>query len=163
MHMLTSTSTKLKGCIGPLKERWRAGSRKGLSDISHRSDPAAGAPMQSPPPWRTTEGESELIQQLCLSSPVVPSVCFQQSANTSVFVFAYVRLQVNSSVLTLLKQRLYQHTDHLGVFSSSIVEHKNPQDSINSVSERPPLRTNVHLLYYFFVCLFVLRLPQLLF
>lgn len=55
--------------------------------------------------WRTTEGDFGLIQQLCLSSSVVLSLCFQQSANTSMFVFAYARLQVNDLVLTLTKQR----------------------------------------------------------
>lgn len=47
VDMYIKMSTELKGCVDPFKERWRAGSRKGLTDISHRY---RSAPTQSPPP-----------------------------------------------------------------------------------------------------------------
>lgn len=109
-HMLTRTSRcqqSWKAASIPLKRDEEQGAEKAWVTSATDTDliRRQGLPRRAHPPWRTNEGEFGLIQQLCLSSSVVPSVCFQQSANTSVFVFASVRLQVNDSVLTLPKQR----------------------------------------------------------
>lgn len=109
-HMLTRTSRcqrSWKAASIPLKRDEERGAEKAWVTSATDTDliRRQGLPRRAHPPWRTNEGEFGLIQQLCLSSTVVPSVCFQQSANTSVFVFASVRLQVNDSVLTLPKQR----------------------------------------------------------
>lgn len=99
--------TKLKSCVDLFKEDEEQGEEKAWvtsatdTDLIRQQVRSCRAHL----PWRTTESEFGLIQQLCLSTSVIPSVRFQQSANTSVFVFAYVGLQVNDSVLTLAKQQ----------------------------------------------------------
>lgn len=151
-HVLTCTSRcqqSWEAALIPLKRDEEQGAEKAWATSATDTDLIRWQvlPGRAHPPWRTAAGEFGLIQQLCLSSSVVSSVGFQQSANTSVFVFAYVRLQVNDSVLTLLKQRPIGVLMLTSLRCSHHREHENPQDSTNSVSERPPLRTNVHLLY----------------
>lgn len=145
--MYIKMSTKLRGSVDPFKERWRAGSRKGLSDISHRygSDPVAGAPRQSPPPvkdgcrWVWTHSAA-VFELLCRFLGGLSTVCKYKRVCVCVREVAGERFGVDfaeaASYRMLTSLRCSHHR-----------EHENPQDSINSVSDRPPLRTNVHLLH----------------
>lgn len=141
-HQDVNKAEKLRGS---LKGRWRARRRKGLSDISHGygSDPAAGAPTQSPPAvkddWRWVWIHSAAVfEHLCHSLSALSTVRKHKR------VCVCVGLQVNDSVLTLAKQQRpisalmltsLRRSHHLIAWNT-----RTPRTP-STVSARPPLRT----------------------